>query len=236
MDPEGREIMTVAEVAEYLQLAERTVLRMAQRGEIPAAKIASQWRFMRSVVRDWLAVQMHGVGSRPGRSSGPLLPLSQLVRPELASPRVRPGTKAAVMQHLVTPLRDSGFAADPERLLVALMERERMMSTAVGHGVAIPHPRQPLPGMFPEPAVALGICREGTDFDAVDDRPVRVFFLVCSTGEEIHLHIMARIGWLARHSALMTELEGLGSPEDVAAFCRRADTALGSRPDIHRAN
>ena len=60
-EAQDREMMTSAQVADYLQLAERTVLRMAQRGEIPAAKVASQWRFFRPIVREWVIAQMHGL-------------------------------------------------------------------------------------------------------------------------------------------------------------------------------
>ncbi len=60
---ENNEVITLAEVAEYLQLAERAVLRMARRGEIPAAKVASQWRFIRSLVREWLVGQMRPIPS-----------------------------------------------------------------------------------------------------------------------------------------------------------------------------
>ena len=53
-----KEVMTLEEVAEYLQVSQKSILRMAQSGKIPAAKVASQWRFMRSVVDDWLMAQM----------------------------------------------------------------------------------------------------------------------------------------------------------------------------------
>ena len=57
MDTENREqkeVMTLGEVASYLKVAERTVLRMVHNGEIPCAKVGGQWRFLRTVVDDWL--------------------------------------------------------------------------------------------------------------------------------------------------------------------------------------
>ncbi|MBS3734712.1 MAG: PTS sugar transporter subunit IIA [Phycisphaerae bacterium] len=221
--------MTVSEVAAYLQLAERTVVRMAQRGEIPAAKIASQWRFLRSVVRDWLAGRMQTMVPEAAElveADRPLLPLHEVIRVELSNPCVTPAPKEGILRQLMTPLRETGFAREPERLLAGLLERERMMSTAVGHRIAIPHPRRPVPGMFPEPAVALGVCPDGTDFDAVDDQRVHVFFLICSTREEIHLQLMAKIGWLARDQRLMHDIERIRSRRDVQAFIRRAAGVL----------
>jgi len=194
--------MTVTQVAQYLQLAEKTVVRMAQRGEIPAAKVASQWRFIRSLVREWLVAQMQTLpAGRLDEVAGEgeaLLAMPELIRPELMSLDIKPGPKEAVLRQLVAPLVQTGFAADPSRLLTSLLERERMMTTAVGHGVALPHPRKPIAGMFPEPAIALGICQTGTDFDAIDDQLVSVFFLICATRDEIHLQLMAKLSWLAR--------------------------------------
>ncbi|HEB11433.1 MAG TPA: DNA-binding protein, partial [Spirochaetales bacterium] len=51
-DQNTLDIMTLSEVAQYLKLAEKTVLRMVHRGSIPAVKIASQWRFLRSVINE----------------------------------------------------------------------------------------------------------------------------------------------------------------------------------------
>ena len=150
---------------------------MAQRGDIPAAKVASQWRFMRSLVREWLVAQMQTLPA--GRldevvlREDSLLPLHEMIRPELMSLDIKPGPKDAVLRQIVAPLVQTGFAADPSRLLGNLLERERMMTTAIGHGVALPHPRKPIAGMFPEPAIALGICPDGTDFEAIDDQMVQ---------------------------------------------------------------
>ncbi len=205
-DGENDEIMTVSEVAEYLQLAEKTIVRMAQRGDIPAAKVASQWRFMRSLVREWLVAQMQtlpaGRLDEVARREDALLPLHEMIRPELMSLGIKPGPKDAVLRQIVAPLVQTGFAADPSRLLGDLLERERMMTTAIGHGVALPHPRKPIAGMFPEPAIALGICPDGTDFEALDDQMVHVFFLICATRDEIHLQLMAKIAWLSRREVL----------------------------------
>lgn len=52
---EGKEkLLTVKDVAEYLQLDEHTVYRMARKGEIPAYKVAGQWRFKRELIEKWL--------------------------------------------------------------------------------------------------------------------------------------------------------------------------------------
>lgn len=230
MDIEKNEIMTLSEVARYLQLAEKTVLRMVQRGEIPAAKIASQWRFMRPVIRDWLAGQMQTMLPRELKSLAgkekPILPLNEILRSNLMVLRIMPGPKESILKQLISPLHKTGFARDTAILLQSLIERERMMTTAVGHGVAMPHPRKPISNMFSEPAVVLGVCSKGTNFEAVDDQLVHLFFLICATREEIHLQLMAKVSWLARHENIMSELQRASSKHQVVEIINKVSRTL----------
>jgi len=217
--------MTLSQLARYLQLAEKTVLRMAQRGEMPGAKIASQWRFMRPVIDDWFAAKMQAMPPTKlnslAKAQADMLSLHELIRPELMSLNLQPGPKESVLKQLVEPLHRTGFIGDAHRLLEALVQREEMMTTAAGHGVAIPHPRKPLRGLFPEPAIVLGICPGGTDFQAVDDRPIDIFFMICATRIEIHLQLMAKVAWLSRTDDLLAKLRKARSPKAVMGILKK---------------
>ena len=96
------------------------------------------------------------------------------------------------------------------------------MTTAIGHGIAIPHPRKPIPHLFAEPYIVVGICYEGTDFGAVDDLLVHYFFLICATREEIHLQLMAKIAWLTGQSNIK-ELQKARSPKEVIRFIENCE-------------
>lgn len=226
-------MMTSSQVAEYLQLAERTVLRMAQRGEIPAAKVASQWRFLRSLIREWVVAQMQGpgggTGDRAATSSSGLLPLPEAMRPELMLFDISPGPKQAILRHLVAPLIATSAVRDPTRLLASLIERERMMTTGIGHGVAVPHPRQPIAGMFPEPVVVFGVCPTGTDYQAIDDQLVYVFFLICAPRVEVHLDLMAKVAWLMRQPEI-DDLKQADSADQVVSLVAQASGRIEEAP------
>lgn len=64
--------LTVAEVAEYLQISRAKIYAMAQAGEIPCTKLAGQWRFKRDEIDKWMLAQAH-----PVRRSGPVSPISR---------------------------------------------------------------------------------------------------------------------------------------------------------------
>ncbi len=221
-----KEVMTLEEVADYLQVSQKSILRMAQAGKIPAAKVASQWRFMRSVVDDWLMAQMEipSVRSSPGKRQPSRLPsLPDLMPPALMNLEVTPDSKENVLRQLIEPLRRAKVLRQTRRFLEGVLERERIVSTAIGHGIAIPHARRPLPGLFKEPAVALGVCREGTDFEALDHQRTYVFFLLCAPNEDIQLRLLARVIQVGRHISVIQSIKKVNKSEAITGILRVAD-------------
>jgi excisionase family DNA binding protein len=57
MEEKKKEIMTVKQVAEYLQMDEHTIYKLARKGLIPSLKIAGQWRFKKDVIDKWISEQ-----------------------------------------------------------------------------------------------------------------------------------------------------------------------------------
>ena len=77
---------------------------------------------------------------------------------------------------------------DSDDLRDKLLKRERLLSTAMGCGIAFPHCTSK---QLSEPAFALGISRPGIDCDAPDDKPVRIFFVVISPEKDPNSHLEA---------------------------------------------
>src|SRR3989304_1174879 len=121
-----KEVMTLEEVAEYPQVSKKSILRRAQSGKIPAAKVASQWRFMRTVVDDWLMAQMEipsvrSSASRDGAVSLP--PLPELIPSPLMNIEITTGSKEEVLEQLVQPLRKAKILRQNRQFLESLLER-----------------------------------------------------------------------------------------------------------------
>ena len=224
---ETGEIMTLSEVAVYLRLAEKTVLRMVHKGQIPCAKVASQWRFLRSMMDDWLIAKMRVVPqndlARLIESSPEVVPLSRLLKAEYVILDIRPGTKEDVLHQMVQPLLRSQFIDREGPFVDKLLERERIVSTAVGKGVAIPHLRNPQENPGGGPLLVVGICREGTDFEAPDGEKTHLFFLLCTDSEVVHLRVLAKVNRIAGRKDAMARLICAESPAEVLQVLIRAD-------------
>ncbi len=228
---ETGEVMTLSEVAAYLRLAEKTVLRMVHKGQIPCAKVASQWRFLRSMIDDWLIAKMRVVPqndlARLIESSPEVVPLSRVLKTEHVVLDLRPGTREDVLRQLVQPLLRMHFIDEEKPFVDKLMERERIVSTAVGRGVAIPHLRNPQENPEGGPVLVVGICKDGTDFEALDGENTHLFFLLCTDSEVVHLRVLAKVNRIARQNDAMKLLIGARSPEEVLQVLIRADQEGG---------
>jgi len=123
--------------------------------------------------------------------------LSDLLSERLIAVDLKSTSKLAVLEelaHVITRVHDE---INPDAVARAVLERERISSTAVGHGVAIPHAKTPVVDSI---VGCLGLSRKGIDFDAEDGRPARIFFTLIapqtSTGE--HLRVLAQIARLCQ--------------------------------------
>ncbi len=176
-------LLTLREAAELLQVNERTALRLAHAGKLPAARIGGQWRIHPVELERWF--------------------LNCSTASDSDTPRLF-ATERILLDHPATSIEDAFAAivdvlADTGRLIytdvynLALREREAMKSTAVGGGVAIPHARDAAEGLFREPVGVLLRLKDGVDWGAGDGRPVDLVFAVAAPNNATHLSNLAAV-------------------------------------------
>jgi len=122
--------------------------------------------------------------------------------------------KKGVLQELVSVLVESGRLKEPEKPLHVLLEREKLGSTGIGDGVALPHGKlNGLDGIV----CSFGRSKQGVDFQSIDEEPAHLFFLLLapenSAGE--HLQALARLSRLLKDPQFRKRLMAAGSKEDV---------------------
>ena len=213
------DIMTLTEVADYLKIAQKTVSRMIQRNEIPCMKIAGQWRFRRSVIDMWLNGKMnfseeHNLVSLMS-TDHEMVPLSRLISLEFIIMDLRPGSVEEILSQLSTPLVKTGILPSTHLLLTGLLARERMVSTAVSPGVAFPHIRSVRDNQPGLPPIIIGICREGTDYHALDGALTHLFYMILANSETVHLRILAKLATATRKDSHMNKVLAAQSAEEV---------------------
>ena len=119
--------------------------------------------------------------------------------------RLEIGSKKRVLQQLGELLASSTPGLSPEAVFDHLLERERLGSTGLGHGIALPHARMP---QLDRAVGAFVQLRTGVDFDAIDDLPVDLAFglLVPQDATEAHLQLLAKLASMFSNEMLCEKL------------------------------
>ena len=200
------DLMTVKEVAKYLKMSEHTVYKLAEAGKIPAAKVGNQWRLDKGQINEWLGSQMgeflaEDLVHLEQDHKETVIKIAPLLKKEnVVLDILSTHTKSQVLQRLVHVMAKNYKIKkkDAEKLFHAVIDRERMCSTSIGEGVAIPHPRTAIISKTRKPLMVLGICRNGMDLESLDGKPTTIIFLISAPRDDIHLKLMARLSRLLR--------------------------------------
>lgn len=145
-----------------------------------------------------------------------MVQLGELIRSECILLGVDAPTKEDLFARMVECLAAQGLVTDSAQVLSSLQERERVMSTGIGGGVAIPHAQsegsQQLSVSIARPAVPL-------DFAAIDDQPVDLIFLVVGPPQRGgFIRVLARISRLLYEGQLHGQISAALTPDEVHSF------------------
>lgn len=133
--------------------------------------------------------------------------------------------KPEILSHLLDTLVKNDGLADRSGVLARLLEREKLKTTGIGSGVAIPHCKV---ADVDRARIAIGISREGLDYQSLDGHPTHLFFLVVAPKENgnAHLKICARIARLVREENFIQELLAMETPPEVVSLIRKKESVM----------
>jgi PTS system fructose-specific IIC component/PTS system nitrogen regulatory IIA component len=140
--------------------------------------------------------------------------LIDLIVPEVVKVPLESKDKPDVLRELVQVLKNAGSIDDYEAVLAAVQEREFKQSTGLEQGIAVPHCKTEAVSTL---QVALGIAPEGIDFDSLDGKPTKLFFLLVASPNQAgpHVQALADVARLARSHAICKALMNAQNPEEV---------------------
>jgi len=123
------------------------------------------------------------------------------------------GSKAAIIAEILESLA----SVDSDQAMAVIMEREKLGSTGIGHGVAIPHGRLP---ELDAPLTALIRHHDGIDFDAIDGQPVHIIVLLLAPMHEdrSHLNLLAGLARSLQQESVRQAIMQATTAEEVSAL------------------
>lgn len=230
--------MTMAQLCRYLHLPESRVKKLVDRGTIPGRRVNGEWVFARDEVNRWLehrigqsddaeladvevALDRHDQGS----GDGPVL-ISRLI-PEggIALP-LHARTRDSAIRGMVALGMETGLLWDPDALTQAIKQREELHSTALDNGVALLHPRRPMPNIMEDSFIVLGILTSGIPFGGGFDNKTDVFFLLCSQDDRSHLRTLARLSRILTWPNFLDRLREAGDPAEIRALIAEVENEI----------
>jgi PTS system nitrogen regulatory IIA component len=131
-----------------------------------------------------------------------------------------PGTSPKEVLSVLIGFLPHQEAIQNEALLNAVLEREALMSTAIGRGIALPHPRNPAVSKSEDQFAALAFLEHPVNWNALDGKPVDVLLLIVSASAKLHLHTLSKITFFCQQDAFLELLKKRASKEDIIRFIK----------------
>lgn len=206
------DILTIEEVASYLRVSDRTVYDWAQKGEIPAGKIGTVWRFKKSEVEKWVNERL---------SSGPSSKkvVEEVQMKNILSPDrvvfINQSSKRDALVELSNVLATAPQVKNGSELLSEILKREELMSTGIGRGIAIPHVRL---SSVTDLVVAVGVCKSNIEnFQTIDDVPVNILIMIAAAYNQhsYYLKTLSHFSSKLKNTELRDAITKASTPREV---------------------
>lgn len=225
-------------LAAYLHLSPSQVSKLVERGKLPGRRIGGNWRFSQAEIHHWLEERigvsaeeellrvegaLHasaGVDADDWVSIAAMLPLEAIEIPLVAR------TRNSVVNSMVEVAARTGWLWDPPKMAEAVSSREDMHPTALENGVALLHPRRPMPSILGQAFLTLGRTETGIPFGGSRGVLTDVFFLICSIDDRGHLQTLARLSRLIAAPDFLAALRAAPDARTAHEVIAQAEQAL----------
>jgi PTS system nitrogen regulatory IIA component len=213
----------ISSLAAHLHMLPAQIMKLADRGKIPARRIAGEWCFSRAEIHHWLEeriglsnadelAQMELNLERTDTRLDGEVSVTALLPVETIAIPLAARTRGKVVSAMTELAATTGMLWDPGKMSEAIAAREAMHPTALDIGVALLHPRRPQTSILGEAVMAMGITSQGIPFGGTSGL-TDVFFLIAATNDNEHLRLLARVSRMISDPEWLAELRSIGDAQ-----------------------
>ncbi len=238
--------LKIKDVADLLNVSEKTIRRWLADGKIPAYRLNSQYRFSRIEIENWV-MSCKLSKNQPGfltLAKQELEVDEEALNPEEAETKsgvqqfslYRAVNKGGVFTDIAGTTKEEIIAntmkqvanllgRDPEMLTELLLDRERLMPTGLNHGIAVPHSREfVFEGSYD--VVVVVSPKQPIPYGALDGEPVHTLFFIFASGDKKHLHLLAKIAHLSGNEKAQEFLRSRPEKQQFLEYLRDWEAGL----------
>jgi PTS system nitrogen regulatory IIA component len=221
-----------------LHMMPADVLKLADRGKLPGRRVSGEWRFSAAEIHHWLEeriglsgddelVHVESALDRAADFHEEEISIAELLREDAIETPLDARTRGSVIAKMSELAARTGLLWDAEAMADAVRAREEMHSTALDNGVALLHPRRPMPSILAEAVLALGVAPRGIPFGSGGSL-TDIFFLICSTSDREHLRILARLSRVINDQNFLAALRDAPDAAALHQLIRQREGELRS--------
>lgn len=238
--------LKLKDVAELLNVSEATVKRWVSDGKIPYYRMAQQYRFSRSEIENWVLSCKQGKEDfspfdqeDSGDSTKEKLGTHQFglfraVHKGGVYTNIPGKTKEEVIRNAMKEI-SKALSLDAEVVTELLLDRERLMPTALSNGVGVPHTRDFLLQESFD-VVAVAFPEEPIEYGALDGQPVHTLFFLFACDDKRHLHLLAKLAHLSSKPENLAYLQTHPDKTQLLEYIKHWEANVkmkGSREPAH---
>lgn len=226
--------LTLEQAADFLHIDASELNSLAVQGEIPCQRQGNRIFFDQDDLHAWSSQKIIN-DTNTGKKKTAKKKNTQVVNTpsisdycseELIETDIQAKTMPAVLKELVKLAEKSDYVYDPNDLYNELHERELAASTAIGVGVAVPHPnRIHQIELFSDSFICVAKLRQPIFFgsNGIRSDKTDIFFLICCTDSDLHLKLLSRICALCHETSLADDLRNATSTAEMMKIINSID-------------
>jgi nitrogen PTS system EIIA component len=227
--------LKIKDIVDLLQVSEKTVYRWIKDKKIPCYRINHQYRFNRTEINEWilsnkieLSSSLINLTNLERRDSLPQLLEKGGIVTHVSGENVREVLRSAI-QKIATPQNIS-----KDEILYALLSREELMPTAVGKGIAIPHPRNPIITDLKSASVSICCLEKPVEFGSLDNQPVHTLFILLTASPKMHLEVLSKVSYLCQDDAFLNLLKVHANKETIFEFVSKQELVWQKKESVNK--
>ncbi len=213
--------LSLLEISKNYSLNPETLERWIRQGKIPVTKQGNRGIFNQAELNKW--AEKHRTSSTKSQEIDNEKEFSSLLLSAIKKGGVFHGVQGNEKNQVIrsaVELIPIFPGKDTDEVFNQLIAREKLTSTGIGQGVAIPHPRSPLKDVLDEPMIVTCFLENSIDFQSIDDMPVSVIFLLLSPSIEHHLSLLSKLSFCLRDRSFISFIK---QQPDSDAFISRVE-------------
>nr|MBS4170139.1 Uncharacterized protein [Neochlamydia sp. AcF95]NGY95107.1 hypothetical protein [Neochlamydia sp. AcF84] len=226
--------LKIKDVADLLNVSEKTICRWLNEGKIPSYQINQQHLFNRNEIEDWVLSQKIPEASfdhptaipdpSPIKGGIKQFSLYRALHKGDVLIDIMGDTKEEVIRQTMQRMAKS-LNLDAEGISHLLLDREKLQPTALNNGIGIPHTRDFLLNAHYD-VVVVAYSKNPIDYGALDGKPVHTLFFLFACDDKRHLHLLAKIAHLVNHPNTLEFLQSKPPKEEFLNYIKNFESSI----------